>query len=41
MFYLGEYVRITGIKFQIKAEYCLSVLLKEVEILPEMIEKKP
>ena len=42
MLYLGEYVRDNWNKISNKAEYCLSVLLKEVEILPGMIgeEKK-
>lgn len=37
MLYLGEYVRDNWNKISNKAEYCLSVLLKEVEILPGMI----
>ena len=32
-----EYVRDNWNKISNKAEYCLSVLLKEVEILPGMI----
>ena len=34
MLYLGEYVRDNWNKISNKAEYCLSVLLKEVEIVP-------
>ena len=37
MLYLGEYVRENWNKISNKAEYCLAVLLKEVETLPGII----
>ena len=37
MLYLGEYIRENWNKISNKAEYCLAVLLKEVETLPGII----